>query len=535
MKTGIKSILILIIILSVSSIYGGTSLYARDIELTLESAVDIAMLNSYRIQSLKLGIERTRYNLEARRAGLKSSVSMNLRAPDINSTSEFKWNYADEKEELVHQNTRRWQMDLSVRQPVMLFGIPTNGYLSLNNKVYQYVQKRDGRDNTINYYNRYFVSFEQPLFQPNTLKNNIERAELDLQSEELGYIDDLVRLIDNIADDYYGLFELAYQNEIISRQVANLERVTDILQEADGENGEPSIEAIQAQVELANVREKLNGNQSDMRLESSRMITSLKLDSQDELIVKPTIAITPITVDVDQAVLYGFNLRPRMQLLAISRRESEISLENTKGQNSFRVNLNMTYGLEKQDEEYDQLLNDHDTSYSTSVSAYIPIWDWGQRKANIAAREISLQQSDLSIEENRTQIQSQIINAVENLDEYQKRALSMKDNMDVAIDLTELSLAQFEARNISIQDILQIIKRQEETENNFLDAYLGYRNSLLTLLVNTHYDYEKDSSLLELFKSQLYEDMDSDSRLAQNEKYSNDSIGLQLPTIDLGL
>ncbi|MFC1551973.1 TolC family protein [Candidatus Latescibacterota bacterium] len=535
MKTLIKSILILTIVLSVSSLCGGTLLSAgNNIELTLESAVDIAMSNSYRIQQLKLGIERTRFYLEARRASLKSRVYMNLQAPELNSTSEFKWNSTLEKDELVREDTRRWQMDLSVRQPVMLFGIPTNGYLSLNNKVYQYLQKQNGSTD-VNYYNRYFVSFEQPLFQPNTLKNNIERAELDLQAEELEYIDDLVRQIDRIGDDYYELFELAYQSDIIARQIENLEKVTTILKRADSENAEPSIEAIQAQVELANIQEKLNGNQSDIRIESARMIQRLRLDSEDSLMVHPEVNISPISIDVDQAVIYGFNLRPRMQLLAISRRRNEIYLDNEKGNNSFRVNLNMTYGLEKQDEQYDQLLNNHDTSYSASVNAYIPIWDWGERKANIAAREITLQQTDLSIEESRNEIKSEIINAVANLEEYQQRALSMKNNMDVALELTSLSLAQFEDNRISIQDILQIIKRQEETETNFLEAYLGYRESILRLLVNTHYDYEKDSSLLDQFRAQLYEDRDEGKHFAENSDDEIASIGLKMPRLQSGM
>jgi outer membrane protein len=535
MKTLIKSLLILTIVLSVLSLSGGTFLSAgNNIDLTLESSVDIAMSNSYRIQHLRLEIERTRFYLEARRAGLKSRVYMTLQAPELNSTSEFKWNSTLEKDELVREDTRRWQMDLSVRQPVMLFGIPTNGYLSLNNKVYQYRQKQNGSED-INYYNRYFISFEQPLFQPNTLKNNTERAELDLQREELEYIDDLVRQIDRIADDYYDLFELAYQSDIIARQIENLKKVTNILKRADGDTAEPSIEAIQAQVELANVQEKLNGNQSDIRIESARMIQRLRLDSKDSLMVQPEVTISPINIDVDQAVIYGFNLRPRMQLLAISRRRNELSLEDTKGHNSFRVNLNMTYGLEKQHEEYDQLLSNHDTSYSASVNAYIPIWDWGERKANIEARKISLQQTDLSIEESRNEIKSEIINAVANLEEYQKRAMSMKNNMDVALELSSLSLDQFEDNNISIQDILQIIKRQEETETNFLEAYLGYRKSILRLLVNTHYDYENDMSLLEQFRAQMLEDVTPENNLAQNSETMNDSFGLKMPEIKSGM
>ncbi len=516
MKNTGKSIVIITFILMGFLTHGKNVLNAQQlVDLTFESAVDIAMENSYRISQLELDIERTRYWLKARQASLKSSVYMNLQAPELNSTSEFKWNSTLQKDEIVRQNTRRWQMDLSIRQPVILFGYPTNGYLSLNNRMYRYLQRQSGNTD-VNYYNRYFVEFEQPLFQPNYLKNDIEQAELDLEREELDYIDDLVELIDDIADDYYDLFELSYQNVIYSNHVANLERVSEIVNNIAQQDTARSIEAIQVRVELTNTQERLLGNQSDIRLDSAQMKQRLRLDSRDSLIVEPAVKITPITVDLDQAIDYGYNLRPRMQLLAISRRRNEISLEETKGRDSFRVNLEMTYGLEKQDEQYQELWEGHDNSYSASVNAYVPIWDWGERKANIEASKISIQQTELSIEEARSGIKSEITNAVENLEEYQRRALNMKENMDVAIELSGLSIKQFAENKISVQDILRIIERQKETEQNFLDAYLGYRKSLLRLMVNTHYDYEKDISLHDQFRAQQESRINSTNQISQN-------------------
>jgi len=527
----VKSFVVIILVLSVSSIYGTNVLYAqKSINLTLESAVDIAMTNSYRISQLKMGIERSRYWLQARRASLKSRVYMNLQAPELNSTSEFKWNSEEQKDELVRQNTRRLQMDLSIRQPVILLGYPTNGYLSLNNKIYRYLQKQNGAEE-VDYYNRYFVRFEQPLFQPNRLKNDIERAELDLEDTELDYINNLVRMIDDIADDYYDeLFRLSYRNVIYSHHVANLEKVSKIVSRISQQDTTRSIDVIQVRVALSNTQEKLLENQSELRLESMRMIQSLRLDPKDSLRVEPVVKITPITVDLDQAIQYGYNLRPRMQQLAINQRRNEINLENTKGRNSFRINLEMTYGLEKQDERYQELWEGHDTSYSASVNAYVPIWDWGEQKAYEEADKVSIQQTELSIEEQRSSIKSEIINAVGNLEEYQKRALNMKENMDISMELTDLSIAQFDENRISIQDILQIIERQEETELSFLDAYLGYRESLLRLLVNTHYDYEKDMSLLEQFRAQYDNKANSTNPIAQNFSYQNTGTVSNLST-----
>src|SRR5690606_9493748 len=51
----------------------------QEIELTLESTVQMAVERSYRVRQLRLGVERSRSYLRAEQAELKSRVYMNLR------------------------------------------------------------------------------------------------------------------------------------------------------------------------------------------------------------------------------------------------------------------------------------------------------------------------------------------------------------------------------------------------------------------------------------------------------------------------
>ncbi len=471
----------------------------QHIVLTFDSAVNITMQNSYRIKQLQLGIERTRYRLQANRAALKSKVYLNLKSPEYDSVSDYKWNSTLQRDEIIHLNTNLWQMDLSVRQPVVLLGYPTNGYLSLNNKVYRYLQKTDG-DTDIKYYNRHFVKFEQPLFRPNSLKNNIEDSELDLEENELDYLSDQINIIDDIADDYYDLFELAYMNEIYSHEVENLEIINSIAAESANRDSNRSIEAIQAKIEYANAREKLLKNQSDIRLELSRMKQRLRMSDIDSLSIgELDVRIRPVDIDIERAIQYGYTLRPRLRLLNIRKRKNQININNAEGWDAFYMNLEMTYGLEKQNEDYEELIHDYDNSYSVSVNAYIPIWDWGRRKARIEAERINLKRTELYIEESRNQIRSDIINAVANLNEYQSRALNLQNNLDAVYEITEISIEQYRNGEITFNDILQVIVRARETEINFLNAFLGYKNSLINLMINTYYDYERDVPLIDRF------------------------------------
>jgi len=478
-----------------------TPVSAREIiKITMDGAVDIAMGKSYRIKQLQMGIERNRFRLKARQASLKSRVYMNLSAPEYKAVSDYKWNSTLKKDEIIRENTKLWEMDLAIRQPVVLLGRPTNGYLSLNNKLYKYIQQDGYRD--VNFYNRYYVEFEQPFFLPNELKNDIEDAELDLEMREHEYVRDRVWLIERVADDYYDMFEYSYYNTIYLNQIENLNKISDIAGELALRDTTRAMDKIQIQVELANVRETLLKNQSALRRQEAETKQRLRLSAEDSVYVEPIFAFKPINVDAEHAIEHAFSLRPTLRMLNINKRKNEIDLSDAKGWDAFHVNLEMTYGLEKQDERHQAMWSEYDNSYSASLNAYVPIWDWGRRKARIEAERIGVLQSDLRIEENQNEIRSEIIISVQNLLEYQIRTRNMMENKKMVQEITDTSIEQYRNGMVTVQDLLQIITRQTETEINYLEAYQGYRRSLLDLMMNTYYDYENDISLIEKFRQE---------------------------------
>jgi len=491
-----KSILLFIALLLLTVDF--TAAKNRQIQLNFQSAVEIALSNSYQVRQLRFRIERTRAYLRVEQAGLKSKVYMDIKAPEINEISEYEWNSTLQQDELVRQNTRLWQTNLSIRQPVIVFGYPTNGYLSLNNNIYRYLQR--GITNDLSYYNRYFIQYEQPLFQPNRLRNDILAAELELERTELNYLSGLVGMINGIAGDYYSLFKLSYQQQIYKHQVQNLEETLAIAQTRSGQTTSHSIEISQAQIELANARERLNENRSSQRMESARFKQRLRLDESDSLTIPSRTNFSPIQVDEKAAIDYGYTIRPRLRILEISKRRADIHLDNVKATNSFNVDLKMTYGLEKQDSDYQDLWHQHEPSYSLSVNAHIPIWDWGQRDALLEAHRVSVRESALNIEEARNEIRIDIRNSIKNMQEYQTRALNMRKNMDMAQEITAMSMEQYRNGEIEMQSLLQNIVRQRDTELNFLEAYLGYRRSLLALTLSTYYNFENQVSLIDQFE-----------------------------------
>jgi outer membrane protein TolC len=163
------------------------------------------------------------------------------------------------------------------------------------------------------------------------------------------------------------------------------------------------------------------------------------------------------------------------------------------------MDVELTYGREMQDPQFQQLLDQPKNSYTVAVTGTLPIWDWGERRARVEAQRLVLDRTDLSIEQTREQIEVGITNTVRNLAEYQQRAQSMEDNLQLAAQVSAQTLQQYRNGEVTIQDLIQSFNRQEDTAENFVDAYMGYRDAILDLQRMTYYDFETQSPVLERY------------------------------------
>jgi outer membrane protein TolC len=445
-----------------------------------------------------MGIEQTRYNLEAERAGLRSRVFLDFSTPELERISERRWNSSLQRNEIVRENSRLWQMDFTIEQPLIVGGYTTNGYISANNRVYRYTEIDDDEEE-VSYYNRYFLRYRQPFFQPNELRNDLEEAELDLEEAELDFQGDAINIIGNIAEDYYELVELAYEEVIYAKLVNNLEQALAAANARAAADPARAIDVSQAQVVLSNAQSELQQSRSDFRLSVARTKPELGMDPQDEIVINPDLNVVPIVVDPDRAVQLGLTLQPQLRNLAIQRRMNEIQISNVRGQNSFRLDLELTYGRETETAAFNDILNEPSSSYTVGLTGRLPIWDWGQRRARLQAQRVVLERTDLSIEETQREIDIDIRNVVQNVTEYLQRAQSMQQNLALATEVSETSLENYRQGAISMQDLLQSFERQEGTDENFLMAYIGYREAILDLQRMTYYDFENDVPVLERF------------------------------------
>lgn len=468
------------------------------IDLSLERMVELALHSSYRVRRLNIDVRQSRLHLEASRARLRSRVDLDFTLPRVNAISETRW-YPDLQRSVIsRENSRLMELDLSVRQPVILFGFPTNGYLSLTNRIYQLRQVTD-TDSDLRYYTRAFVSYTQPFFQANSLKNELERASMDLEWQELGYYDDIVRIIDSVSDDYFELFELAWEERARTEFVENLEGGLAVAERAAAADAERGADVDLITIELSNARENLAATRSQLRLETSRVLTVLNLPPSTELRVEPEINLFRVPIDPDQAVEYAMALSPRMRQLGLQRRHQELQLDEVKGRGGFELDVSLSYGREMQDEVLGRIWDQPQSSYTVAVRGSLPLWDWGERSKRIQATALGVDRALLEIEETVAETDSRVRNEVRTVSEFEDRAFAMQTNLLLARSAAATSLERYTAGETSALELVQSLRRELDTADNFLDTYLGWRSALRGIQRQTFFDFEAGAFILDRF------------------------------------
>ncbi len=472
------------------------------VELTLENMVDLTMNNSFRVRRLRYDVDRDQLNLKAQRARLRSSASLEVTTPAFRMTSEPKWNSTLGKDQIIREHTRRWEGEISIRQPVILFGWPTNGYLSINNRMYQYTQFEDDGTHDTDYYNRYYISYSQPLFQPNGLKNSLEQAELSLESTQIEFNRDILNIVSGVSEVYHDLLEEQYMRTVRQELVNNLKRALGIGRSLAQFDSARAIEVDQILVELANARARLQSQETSVRLEFAEVKQELGLNDTDSVAFEPVFQLDPVPVDMDDAVRYSLDLTPTMRQFDIGIRNQEIGLERTRSRGAFRLNLNMSWGRERWDESFGHLWHEPDMSYTVNVTAFLPIWDWGERKARIASSEIGIEQTLLFLEETRLRIVSGVRNEVLNVRDRESRTLAMLENLELSRNVSEVNFQRYQDGRLTAQELILSLLREADTNENFLDSYVSWKESLRRLQTQTYYDFERNQPFLEVLRDE---------------------------------
>ncbi len=471
-----------------------TVIRAQEI-LTLDKALQFAETGSPDLQRSRLNLTRYSKSLEAQRAALKSRFSLDVTPVAYNKSRTFD----DWASEWYTSENFNSNAVFRVVQPIL----PTDGTLSLTNEFgwqSNYSGARDVESEV--FYNNLYLNLNQPLFTYNRRKLELKELELNFENANIGYAMQRLNLERNVTQFFYNVYMSQMNLNIAREELKNTENSYIIIRNKVDAGLAAREELYQAELNLATAKSSLQDAEVSFENAKDQLKLYLGMDLYEDFMIMANVTANPVEVDLERAIESGLESRMELRQREIDIESSQFDLIRTRSLNEFRGDVNLRLGISGDHPELDQIFETPTNSPSVAVSFNIPLFDWGEKKARIAAQEAAIQMQELNFSDEKNQIIIDIRQTYRNL-QNQLNQIQIAEQSQTNAQLTyEINLERYENGDLTGMDLNLYQTQLSERKLAYAQALINYRIELLNLKIQSLYDFENNQPIIpqELYK-----------------------------------
>ena len=492
LKLKSKTLLFLLVLMT---LFPGSRLKAQQI-LTLNKAFELAETGSPDLQQSLLNLERYQKSLEAQRAALKSRFSLEVAPVNYDRSRRFDSRFSDWFTSEVFESSALFR----VVQPIL----PTDGTISLTNEFGWQTSSSDfgGTQNNVTeeeneiFFNRLYLNFNQPLFTYNRLKLELKELELNFENANIGYALQRLNLERNVTQFFYNVYMAQMNLNIAKDELGNTQSSYGIIQNKVEAGLAAREELYQAELNLATSKSTVQDRQVALENAKDQLKLYLGMDLFEDFTVMADVDVNPVPIDLQKAIDSGLNSRMELRQREIDIEASMFDLIRTRAQNEFRGDVNLRLGITGDDPKLNQIFEAPTSSPSVGVSFNIPLWDWGEKEARIAAREAAIQSQKLNLSEEKRQIIIDIRQTYRNLQNQLTQIDIAQQNVNNAQLTYEINLERYENGDLTGMDLNLYQNQLSEKKIAYAQALINYKIELLNLKIQSLYDFVQDKSIM---------------------------------------
>jgi len=458
--------------------------------LTLDNALEIANSNSPSIKATLLSLERSEQSLKAQNAALKSSFSLNVTPFSYSKNRSFQdyqsvWNTSE---------TTQSFGTFTIAQPIL----PTDGTISLNNRFGWQNNKSENAGNTANksFSNNLYLSLSQPLFTYNRTKLNIKSLENDLENAQLNYAMQKLNLEKQVTQTFYNVYFAQMQLSISKTELDNTQKTFELTQNKVDAGLAAKEELYQAEVNLASAKSTVQNNQVSLDNTKDQFKQYIGMNINDEITVMANINSTPVSVDMAKALEYGQKSRMELRQRQISIESAQFTMIQTRALNEFKGSLDLSVGIIGTDSHLADIYQTPTQNPKVSVSFNIPLYDWGEKKARIAAQQASIESAKLSLSNQEIQITIDIRQVCRSLQNLVNQIDIAKQNEENSQRTYAINQEKYKNGDLTSMDMNLYQTQLSSKSMTYAQALIDYKIGLLNLKIQSLYDFEKNEPVI---------------------------------------
>lgn len=321
-----------------------------------------------------------------------------------------------------------------------------------------------------------------PLYNQ-TLYTSISIARTMDEMNRLTYEKAREDLILQVCKMYYLGQVTAEQIALIKTNITRLEELQNITQAFYDNGMAMEVDVKRVNINLENLKVQYDNAQAmlEQQLNLLKYIIDYPAEKQIALVPVNTETITPVALTGLSENLYELQLLQSQRQLAEQQKKMigyrYIPSLNLTGNWMFSAYTDKAYHW------FHSGPSGHwYRSYGLGLSLRVPIFDGLDKRYKTRKAVIDIENIKLAQENTRKNLQTQYLNATNDLMNNQRNFKKQKDNYLLAEDVYTVTMDRYREGITSMTEVLQDEMRMSEAQNNYISAHYNYRVTNLMLL-----------------------------------------------------
>lgn len=487
--------------------------YCQDIKiLTYDEAINIALSESYTIKSYMDNQRSAQYSYFYYKAMFKPRLDLNLFMPSWNEQVAAVYQ-ADGLPIFNSSGSIQSGGDLQ-----FTYVLPTGGNFALHSTLYRenlsttLANQNYEKLSTNQAYSKLGISFDQPIFTKNTLRENLKEAEYQYNISTSSFTRQQMNIVYTVTQGFYGLYKATRVVEISLDKFKNSEDAYRIAK-LKAETGRiPEGDLLIAEVAVAQNKAQLSGNMGSLEREKDNFKQLIGLDILQEIKILTDIKYDSVRVDMNKAINEALKSRLEINESELQVKLQQIQLDRAKREREIKGKISAYYDItglstlgkgstgELFKSSFDNFV-ERPPDRGISLTLSVPIADWGRGRSKVQQARAQLDNVLLGKGDTYTTIIREVRDIVRTVDESRNRLEIHQKNQEVSQKSYQISVLRFTNGDITSQQLATEQERRSDSQLAYLDAYITYQLAIVDLKRKTTWDFQNNRSYLKVISS----------------------------------
>jgi outer membrane protein TolC len=351
------------------------------------------------------------------------------------------------------------------------------------------------------------LSFNQPIFTTNTLRQNLDEAKYRYEKSENYFTRAQMDIIYDVTHAFFSLYRATREVEIAQEKLKNSEESLRISKLKSETGRIPQGDVLIAEVEMAQNQANLLESQGRLEKEEDNLKQLIGLGLEEDIQIITDLQYETFSIDLMKAIQEALNNRLELDEAGLDIELQEIQLDRAKRIREFKGNISAYYDitgvstlgtgstLDLFQSSFDNFV-DRPPNRGITLTLSYPLFDWGRGSARVQQERANLRSRKLDLDNLRITITRQVRDVVRSVKEAHKRLEIHETNQEVAQQSYAISRMRFENGDITSQELAMEQERLATSQLNYLNAFITYQLAVADLKRKTLWDFQNNRSYL---------------------------------------